>query len=741
MSRPRKQARRRAAPEQTGNAASTPIPWSRFAPTALAGAAAAAAAAGLGMPADNVVQPAEVSTYSLLATPLAIALAASAAAALLWGPRGRIQCSPAVLGFGGLVLWAAVSVAFGRYAQAGLHALAILAACVAVGGVVSAESDARARAWLAISVAVTATLVAAVGVREWVQYRAAGIPDWRVFGPFAAPNFLAGYLAPAALLTAALAVGARDRLTAMALSFACVLQTACLLLTQSRFGLAALALGAITLSALLWRLGMWSRDTLRRAAMLVAALAAAGVAVARPAASRVGAARGEGHSMAFRVTTWQGAQRMTEASPIVGWGLGAFEPVFPRFAVTGYTQHAHNAYVQLAAETGYPGALAFLIGLAAVLAAATMGLRPAGARSAGQADGPHDNGRAPSILRSAAPVSAEAIAAGCLAALVAAIVRNLADSDLSVPSIALLFALLCGLAPAPRASEIADETAVAPAARRAAALALGACLLLWAGSTALARVEMAASQAAMADMRGSDAVRALERAAAWAPLDPEPRLRLAMLMESSNQPERARAAYEEAIRLAPSVRPLRRYARFLRRQGDPERAVAMHERARRADPNNLQNLLALAECYEETGRPERAAAVYRTMVALHEGVYGQIRALPEIVDWEAGLAYAGLANAELSAGRKEAAQRHLAAAAGLLGEFWRSRHDARVQALRLPAEALAQASDAYHATLAKRAALLRELGRAEAARKVEEELAAFRSERDMDLQRAQPPAP
>ncbi|HSV73036.1 MAG TPA: O-antigen ligase family protein [Chthonomonadales bacterium] len=736
MSRSRRSRARRSQQATSPPAPlAAPLPRVRLAPAVLAGASVAAATAGLGMPADNVMQPAGVSAVSLIATPVAIALAGAAALALLWHRRERVACTPAVLGFGVLVLWAALSVALGRYAQAGLHALATLVACVAVGGVVASQADSRVRAWLAISVAATATLVAAVGVREWVQYRADGIPDWRVFGPFASPNFLAGYLAPTALLTAGLAVGARDRLTALSLSFACVLQVACLLLTQSRAGLAATSLGVLVLAISLWRAGLWGRASLRRAAMLAAALTAIGFAMAQPAATRVGAAGGEGHSMAFRIMTWHGTQRMADARPIVGWGLGSFEQVFPRFAITGYTQHAHNAYVQLTAETGYPGALAFLIGLAAVLATVTTGLRgrrdPEPSPDETQAPGSR-NGHVSALGLEVGPVQAGAIAAGCLAALLAAIVRNLADSDLSVPSVALMFALVCGLAAGARPASAAPAPMVRLAPVRAGALALGVCLWLWAGSTSLARLEMATAQGAFAEMRGADAARALERASSFAPLDPEPRLRLAMLMEGARQPERARAAYEDAVRLAPSVRPLRRYARFLRRQGDLSAAIAAHERARRADPHNLQNLLALAECYKEAGRPAHAVAVYRTMVSLHEGVHGQVRALPEIVNWESGLAYAAVADAELAAGRREEAERLYAEAAEILGEFWRTRNDVRVLALGLPPEVRAQAADGYHEALAKRASVLRELGRADVAREAEAELDAFRAERQRD---------
>lgn len=66
-----------------------------------------------------------------------------------------------------------------------------------------------------------------------------------------------------------------------------------------------------------------------------------------------------------RLDIYQAALRMGSASPVIGWGLGSFESIFPafNFPVKGIARYqmttafAHNEYLQIFTATGIPGLL------------------------------------------------------------------------------------------------------------------------------------------------------------------------------------------------------------------------------------------------------------------------------------------------------------------------------------------------------------------------------------------------
>src|SRR5205823_2852634 len=68
----------------------------------------------------------------------------------------------------------------------------------------------------------------------------------------------------------------------------------------------------------------------------------------------------ESYSGRFRALTWRGTANMAVKNPILGTGIGSFGTAYPRYAEAGFTEHAHNSYLQLAAEAGFPAAI-FLI--------------------------------------------------------------------------------------------------------------------------------------------------------------------------------------------------------------------------------------------------------------------------------------------------------------------------------------------------------------------------------------------
>jgi len=71
-----------------------------------------------------------------------------------------------------------------------------------------------------------------------------------------------------------------------------------------------------------------------------------------------------------RLAHWQAALEMLRYNLWTGVGLGCYEPAYPRFALVNWPialGHAHNYYLNIAAETGLVGTLAYLLLWGAVL--------------------------------------------------------------------------------------------------------------------------------------------------------------------------------------------------------------------------------------------------------------------------------------------------------------------------------------------------------------------------------------
>jgi len=95
-------------------------------------------------------------------------------------------------------------------------------------------------------------------------------------------------------------------------------------------------------------------------------------------------------SFQWRLAMWNKGIRMANERPLTGWGIGAypiqqalfFHPAAPSreqraILATGprLTENAHNTYVQLAAELGYPGLLLYLAVFGAFFYTTIKGLR------------------------------------------------------------------------------------------------------------------------------------------------------------------------------------------------------------------------------------------------------------------------------------------------------------------------------------------------------------------------------
>ncbi len=127
-----------------------------------------------------------------------------------------------------------------------------------------------------------------------------------------------------------------------------------------------------------------------------------------------------------RVAHWQAALNMIAANPIFGVGAGNYPAVYEQYMVPGWIEalgHAHNYYLNVAAEMGLSGLAVYLLLLAvAFLSVIRWLLR-------GSGDGGQGSGLASPIPSPLAPDPvARAVLLGVLGTLVATSVHNLFDN-------------------------------------------------------------------------------------------------------------------------------------------------------------------------------------------------------------------------------------------------------------------------------------------------------------------------
>ncbi|HLZ22578.1 MAG TPA: O-antigen ligase family protein [Ktedonobacterales bacterium] len=293
----------------------------------------------------------------------------------------------------------------------------------------------RLIAWAMIGAGVAQALL---GYAQWVVATGdlgPGGASIRVFGTFAQPNPFAGYLnlsLPLALALVVFGDDARERWVAGAAS---VLLLGAQALADSRGGLLGLSAAVVTLAVV-----GWHRERLAGWTLLIGVPAAIVAWVTHIIPVRIedavlrqfrvndvlhsGQVTPANYSTAERLAHWVAGLRMFAAHPILGVGAGNYNAAYARFAAADWPEplgHAHNYYINVAAETGALGLLTFL-----AFTVVTLYLGWCVAHTAVLA-------RAP----------ARALALGLFAVLVALTIHNLTD-DLFVHAIELQVALCIG---------------------------------------------------------------------------------------------------------------------------------------------------------------------------------------------------------------------------------------------------------------------------------------------------------
>ncbi|MGH7001907.1 MAG: O-antigen ligase family protein, partial [Stellaceae bacterium] len=314
--------------------------------------------------------------------------------------------------------------------------------------------------WVTVSLLITATAVALLGLgeRAWWNgkllwfYRPG---DWgaanmtnppRASGPFVDPDHFANYLAmmlPLAVVTTLFPLKMFRRAGRVNLQLFAAVSTlviaAALLFSLSRAGWIAAVVGAGAALALSTRRA-WSLApvalqkldrravaalTLALAAGVVILLLAAGPATRMAAADRVGSAIVAGDDVRYRPAVWRDTLGMIRDFPRFGVGLSGWPELFPHYQrapwMPFFFREAENDYLQFAAETGVAGVALML----------WLGLAMAGV-----------------IRRGAARLAVPQwpLFAGLAGGIVAALIHEAFDLSLHTPANAVLFTMLLALA-------------------------------------------------------------------------------------------------------------------------------------------------------------------------------------------------------------------------------------------------------------------------------------------------------
>ncbi|MFB3786210.1 MAG: O-antigen ligase family protein [bacterium] len=211
----------------------------------------------------------------------------------------------------------------------------------------------------------------------------------RVTGSLGNPDYLAGYLAALLPLTLTLTL-ARRSWARLAFFMAALMQLAALVFSYSRGAWVATAATLMLLAASLTYVN-WVRDpvlfqpviTRRGAVAVLAGMALLSVGLTIGLWEEISAMVlrfaqvEEDTSVATRPFFWKGAAAIWMSSPWVGTGLGTFPLYFPAFRPKElsfhlpfqefFVEHAHNEYLETAAETGAIGLVSYLAVLVSVL--------------------------------------------------------------------------------------------------------------------------------------------------------------------------------------------------------------------------------------------------------------------------------------------------------------------------------------------------------------------------------------
>ncbi len=546
------------------------------------------------------------------------------------------------------------------------------------------KKTAAAAVWALL---LSALLVSAWGIRGYIIDSGGGIHFWRalmssgdhqrLFGPFVNPSFFSGYLVIALPITLGVYLVTRRTLLVVLAGLGFVTDTLALMLTGAKFGIIA----AVASLALFFLLAAATRSLRRSRFVRLLAISVLVLPLmmifSAPVKSRIQAAESGGtqvHSTVFRVYTWRATANMIKAQPWLGFGPGTFPLTYTRYTIAGYTTHAHNSYLQLAAESGLPALLAFLLLILAIGRRSLLGVIGGSMRPADHAREVGDEPASDSITWSdLVPFSAwRLMNCALLAALAGSAIRSLVDSDWYVIGVSLPFWVVAGvLVSQSRGAE--KDMPLSKGARWIAA-AVCAIAIVFSVSFGLGDLFGSQAEAAAAANETNTTIDLYSRAASISPLNPEYHRQLAMwLALGDGDYGSADREIDTAIRLAAQTSDGGWYFRGMLQssQGNWPAAISSLRTALKYSPKSTQVLEKLSEAYKASGDESGLDWTMHRIVDIENSPYEQIKGTPEIVDVTFAYAHAYFGKKLLA--RKSysrAASEYIAAAERL--ERWRS---------------------------------------------------------------------
>ncbi len=174
---------------------------------------------------------------------------------------------------------------------------------------------------------------------------------------FALTNSLAAALSPWLVVGLGIVVATRHDRRQWIFWLICIFPIAlCLLLTKSRSGYAAVAVGVIWLAAVCWRFRLrWLAGAVALMGLLVAAAMIAGHST--PTLARAAT------SLGYRLQYWQATAHLIADRPLLGCGPGNFQDVYTQYKLPEASEEVadpHNFLFEVWATAGTPALLALL---------------------------------------------------------------------------------------------------------------------------------------------------------------------------------------------------------------------------------------------------------------------------------------------------------------------------------------------------------------------------------------------
>ena len=511
---------------------------------------------------------------------------------------------------------------------------------------------------------VSAMIVGAIGLREYMPNALAHMAAWRTFSTFFNPDFLAGFMVTVLPVALAWYLSKTSAGITLVAGLSVLLAIVGLVITGSRFGAMAGLIGVLAFIVIGVVSGSIGRLQIRRLAPLILLALFAFVFLGRPLAGRIANVKSESHSGNFRIYTWLGTARMAKAHPINGTGLGTFEVAYPRYASLGYTTLAHNSYLQVASEAGPIAAIVLLILLGVSICPATAAL----VRKRVANDVCDINTDASELVWMP---EIRLMVSGLLAGAVSSILRNAVDSDWYVTAIGISFWMVIGAAVALSSS---TERQGRKLPRSTSVLCMSVLCVMLTGTLMMlsSEIYLAQGKSQLMEQDASGAVDSLHASVQSDPLNPDAHRQLGRIYEMLGTGMadksffvRSEQEFRRAISLEPtSPKNYYQLARMYERNSENAKAVDAFKSALAQDPNFIPALLALGQQYEAMGKSNNALDVYRRMVQLEDGPYDHIRAVPELVEPSYIFARAALGRRFEAEGNAAAATREVRACAG-----------------------------------------------------------------------------